>query len=180
VRNAQRRRWVGAEVLQPTDRGKFVVTNQRCLFMGDKRTTEWAYAKLVGFSLEGDGGTAVFNVTNRQKASGVLYGTEREAEIEATIAAAIARFQGDEPWRALIAELEETVADAEREAESATPGSLTAASMAEFVALPPEPPQVPPAWYPDPSGRFAQRYWDGTTWTPHVASATGEQSADRP
>jgi hypothetical protein len=26
-----------------------------------------------------------------------------------------------------------------------------------------------PAWYPDPSGRHAQRFWDGASWTPHVA-----------
>jgi hypothetical protein len=160
------------------------VTNQRCLFMGQKRTTEWAYAKLVGFSLEGDGGTAVFNVTNRQKASGVLYGTEREAEIEATIAAAIARFQGDAPWRALVAELEEAVADAEREARIATPVALPSTPMAALTAPPPTPmaerPPVPAAWHPDPSGRFTQRYWDGAAWTPHVVSASGEQSVDQP
>lgn len=27
----------------------------------------------------------------------------------------------------------------------------------------------PPAWYPDPSGRHARRFWDGASWTPHVA-----------
>ena len=25
-------------------------------------------------------------------------------------------------------------------------------------------------WYPDPSGRFAQRYFDGAQWTDHVSS----------
>jgi len=25
-------------------------------------------------------------------------------------------------------------------------------------------------WYPDPAGRFEQRYWDGTAWTEHVTS----------
>jgi hypothetical protein len=38
----------------------------------------------------------------------------------------------------------------------------------------PEPPlpsaPLPPAqWYADPTGRHAQRYWDGTQWTPNVA-----------
>ena len=37
------------------------------------------------------------------------------------------------------------------------------------------PTQPPAGWYPDPSGRFEQRYWDGTAWTEHVHSA-GEQS----
>ena len=26
----------------------------------------------------------------------------------------------------------------------------------------------PPAWHPDPTGRFEQRYWDGNIWTDHV------------
>ena len=27
------------------------------------------------------------------------------------------------------------------------------------------------AWHPDPTGRFEQRYWDGSRWTEHVSSA---------
>jgi Protein of unknown function (DUF2510) len=26
----------------------------------------------------------------------------------------------------------------------------------------------PPGWRPDPTGRFEVRWWNGTTWTPHV------------
>lgn len=40
--------------------------------------------------------------------------------------------------------------------------------------------QVSPGWYPDPSGRFAQRYHDGTRWTEHVADASGQRSVDHP
>ncbi|MEZ5375571.1 MAG: phospholipid scramblase-related protein [Acidimicrobiales bacterium] len=35
----------------------------------------------------------------------------------------------------------------------------------------------PPAWHPDPSGRNEQRYWDGTSWTEHVANR-GETGVD--
>ena len=38
---------------------------------------------------------------------------------------------------------------------------------------------VPAGWYPDPSSRFALRYWDGTRWTEHV-SRGGQQSTDPP
>ena len=27
------------------------------------------------------------------------------------------------------------------------------------------------SWFPDPTGRHAQRFWDGTAWTAHVADA---------
>jgi Protein of unknown function (DUF2510) len=31
-------------------------------------------------------------------------------------------------------------------------------------------PQSPPAWHPDPSGRFHYRWWDGAQWTSHVST----------
>ena len=38
------------------------------------------------------------------------------------------------------------------------------------IEAPPQPRNLPPAgWHPDPSGRHALRYWDGTTWTAHAA-----------
>jgi hypothetical protein len=40
--------------------------------------------------------------------------------------------------------------------------------------------QVSPGWYPDPSGRFVQRYHDGTRWTEHVADAHGNRDTDVP
>jgi Protein of unknown function (DUF2510) len=38
-------------------------------------------------------------------------------------------------------------------------------------------PSLPAAWYPDPTGRHEQRYWDGQGWSPHVADQ-GAQSTD--
>jgi Protein of unknown function (DUF2510) len=40
-------------------------------------------------------------------------------------------------------------------------------------------PATPAGWYPDPSGRFEMRYWDGATWTEHVARG-GQQFTDPP
>lgn len=34
----------------------------------------------------------------------------------------------------------------------------------------PPAPTVPAAWYPDPFGRFEQRWHDGKAWTEHVVS----------
>lgn len=37
--------------------------------------------------------------------------------------------------------------------------------------------QFPPAWFPDPTGRFEHRYWDGERWTEHVGTQ-GRQAID--
>jgi hypothetical protein len=34
-----------------------------------------------------------------------------------------------------------------------------------------------PGWFPDPSGRWQVRWWDGSTWTDRVATA-GRQASD--
>src|SRR6266508_676499 len=38
--------------------------------------------------------------------------------------------------------------------------------------------QVTPGWYADPSGRYSQRYHDGSRWTEHVVDASGNRSTD--
>jgi uncharacterized protein YxjI len=38
-------------------------------------------------------------------------------------------------------------------------------------------PQIPAGWHPDPTGKFEQRYWDGSNWTDHVATQ-GQQGVD--
>jgi hypothetical protein len=48
-----------------------------------------------------------------------------------------------------------------------------------YVPGPPVSEAPPFGWYPDPSGRHEQRYWDGTRWTEHVSDA-GQQSTDPP
>jgi hypothetical protein len=40
--------------------------------------------------------------------------------------------------------------------------------------------QAPPGWYPDPTMAANRRYWDGTAWTPHVASADVPPAATPP
>jgi hypothetical protein len=39
------------------------------------------------------------------------------------------------------------------------------------------PPVSPPAWHPDPSGRFHWRWWDGREWTSQV-SIDGQHMID--
>jgi hypothetical protein len=89
-----------------TDSGSFVVTNQRCVFVGSERTTEWAYAKLIGYSLDGEA-MAMFDVSDRQEATGVKYSVAVEPQVDATIAAAIARFHGGDEHAVLVDSLQE-------------------------------------------------------------------------
>ena len=49
--------------------------------------------------------------------------------------------------------------------------SNTASSVGDATA--------PAAWYPDPSGRYELRYWNGSAWTEHV-SRNGQQFTDPP
>jgi ABC-type transport system substrate-binding protein len=60
---------------------------------------------LLGFSLEGEG-VALFNVSNRQKTTGVFYGADKEAALDAVIAAAIAQYQSPDDHAALVDELQ--------------------------------------------------------------------------
>jgi RsiW-degrading membrane proteinase PrsW (M82 family) len=64
----------------------------------------------------------------------------------------------------------DAVAPAQEEAEYvARIAQLTGRLPAPPQAPPPPPPGPPPNWYPDPSGRFRLRYWDGYAWTGHTA-----------
>lgn len=49
--------------------------------------------------------------------------------------------------------------------------------MPEVRMSDPTGPSTPAGWYPDPYGRAEHRYWDGSRWTDHVASA-GSQAVD--
>ncbi len=87
------------------DTGVGVVTNQRMMFVGSKRSTEWAYAKLLGFSLDTDS-MAIFNVANRQKASGFGYPPGNDWLVDAVVSAAIAKFQSPEDHAAVVDQFE--------------------------------------------------------------------------
>jgi len=53
-----------------------------------------------------------------------------------------------------------------------------AAVLGSHVALPPGVARAaPPAWLPDPLGRFDLRWWDGRLWTEHVTRG-GETAVD--
>lgn len=64
-------------------------------------------------------------------------------------------------------------------AESIQPAATVCKYCGRHVE-PTAPTQMGPAqnWYPDPSGRHAQRWWDGGEWTDWVAELDGTTSED--
>lgn len=61
---------------------------------------------------------------------------------------------------------------------TATPVDATSSAYSAQAAQPAAS-TTPAGWYPDPSGRFELRYWDGGAWTEHV-SRQGQQFTDPP
>jgi hypothetical protein len=77
---------------------------------------------------------------------------------------------GQEPWS--VAALEKGLAEATASARTKGSAAMTADEPAPAV------PGGPAAeWYADPLGRHQLRYWDGASWTSHVAD-DGVQSVD--
>jgi hypothetical protein len=101
----------GKEQQTVIDSGVFAVTSQRCIFIGSRRSTEWAYSKLLGYTIARNC-VVVFNVSNRQKATGVQYERSQEAMIAYTVAAAIAAFSGRQEHELLLADLTADVLEA--------------------------------------------------------------------
>ncbi len=102
----------GDEAPTIIDTGTGVVTNQRIIFIGAKRTTEWAYVNLLGFSLE-QTGTAIFNVSNRQKASGLSYPFYMDSIVDAAVSATIAAYAGPDEYAAVLHVFTQAVTEAE-------------------------------------------------------------------
>jgi hypothetical protein len=78
----------------------------------------------------------------------------------------------------------DTFAPAAEETPAPEPVAAAAAAPASVPAPPSPPPapaapSIPAGWYPDPSGRFELRYWDGNAWSEHTARQ-GQMYTDPP
>jgi hypothetical protein len=71
------------------DQGNVIVTTTRILFVGPMYTKEWEFSKLLGASTLNDESDYIFNVSNRQKTSGVRVEVDRGKEFNRVLALAI-------------------------------------------------------------------------------------------
>lgn len=78
----------------PIDTGTCAVTGQRLVFVGPKYTREWLWAKTIAVDHRDDAGLTVIGVSNRQKASGIMYGDDVATEIRFRIDLAVAAANG--------------------------------------------------------------------------------------
>lgn len=82
---------------QPTviDQGTAVVTDQRVIFQGPKYSREWRFDKMLGYAHDPELPWVAIQVTNRQKVSGILYGSEGADLFQFRLAAALADYAKD-------------------------------------------------------------------------------------
>ena len=71
----------GQESISATDKGNALVTNERIMFTGSKRTHEWKLAKLISMSHMPEGYT-VFAASGRGKPAGLGYGVSVSTEVQ--------------------------------------------------------------------------------------------------
>jgi hypothetical protein len=102
----------GDERPTPIDTGAFTITTTRAVFMGMKQTREWAWSKLLGISHAADSPWTAIAVSNRQKTSGVLYGSEHEDLVRFNIDLAVAIATGARAT--LVGELTDELAEARK------------------------------------------------------------------
>jgi len=79
----------GANAQADLDQGNVIVTTTRILFVGPMYTKEWEFSKLLGASTLNDDSDYIFNVSNRQKSSGVRVEAHQGAEFNRLLALAI-------------------------------------------------------------------------------------------
>lgn len=83
----------GEESITPTDDGNALITNQRVMFVGAKRTHEWDFSKMVSVS-HSPAGYTVFAMKGRGKPAGIAYGKEPATEVQFRLELASAMARG--------------------------------------------------------------------------------------
>lgn len=91
----------GREEITMTDTGNVLVTDRRVMFVGSKRTQEWAFSKMLGMT-HMPAGYTVFAVRNRTKPTGIGYGSSVGTAVQfrlelgsAMTSGTLARFEGE-------------------------------------------------------------------------------------
>jgi hypothetical protein len=79
----------GEELQMDKDSGNVLLTSARIIFFGGIKTQEWRFDKLLGASTSPDETDFFFNVSNRQKTSGIRFDAPSGREFNRFLALAI-------------------------------------------------------------------------------------------
>ena len=90
----ERKKEQGEEAPAAVDKGMATITDQRVVFHGSRRTREWAFDKLAGYHNDGRVPVTLFNVSNREKVSGLLYERTQAEDVHFRLALALAHQGG--------------------------------------------------------------------------------------
>lgn len=90
----------------PIDTGEALISNQRVIFRGPMHSREWLYKNLVGLDHSPDGFWTALQVTNRQRVSGIGYGTEHADLVRFRLQLALSDWR-EQDRSTLIADLEQ-------------------------------------------------------------------------
>jgi hypothetical protein len=82
------------EVPTAVDTGAATITDRRVVFQGSRRTREWTFDKLLGYHNDGRVPVTLFQVSNREKVSGLLYDRGNAEEVHFRLALALAHYGG--------------------------------------------------------------------------------------
>jgi hypothetical protein len=89
------------------DTGTATVTDRRVAFQGPKQSREWDFDKLLGYRHASPEPMTSFQVSNRERVSGLAYDQDQAPEVHFRLALAMAHHQGtvSQLQRHLVAEL---------------------------------------------------------------------------
>ncbi|MBW3589874.1 MAG: hypothetical protein KY429_10685 [Actinobacteria bacterium] len=111
----------GEEMPTIIDTGTATITSHRVVFQGPKQSREWSYSKLIGYQHDSQHPITMLQVSNRQKASGLLYTQESAEQIHFLLALATSLF--NDSLGALITSIKGELADHEATKPTSTTGS---------------------------------------------------------
>lgn len=126
------RRVPGEEVPTAVDTGTATITDRRIVFQGERRSREWDFTHLLGYHHDAQQPLTLFQVSNREKVSGLLYDRQLAEEVQFRLSLALAHARGEVDQFLQHLEQQLAVHDAARP----VPPELPAAARS---ALPPRP-----------------------------------------
>jgi hypothetical protein len=120
----------GPEVPTPIATGTVTITNQRIVFQSDKQAREFLFAKLLGYQHDPAVPVTYFQVSNKQKVSGIAYDLETSRTVRFRLSLALAEFRGE--TASLVQELQAEIAKHDR-AKPVSPQQLASGSAGQLV-----------------------------------------------